>query len=85
MEAKKTTAKKSPAKKAAPKPKAEKPKEEKKETVAVFSEGKLFHPSVGRLNQGYNIVSYDAAQEWMKISKRVREATPQEVASAYGV
>jgi hypothetical protein len=80
MEAKKTTVKKSPAKKAAPKP-----KEEKQDTIAVFSEGKLFHPSLGRLNQGYNIVEHDVAQEWMKISRKVREATPQEVASAYGV
>lgn len=92
MEEKKTVAKKSPAKKTAAKkatPKAEtkveKKEEAKPETVAVFSEGKLFHPNLGRLTAGYNIVDSKTAEEWMKISPRVREASPQEVASAYGV
>lgn len=96
MENKKPVAKKSPAKKTAtkkatpkPQPKPEaapEPKvEEKTDQVALFSEGKLFHPNLGRLTAGYNIVDPVTAQEWMKISPRVREATAQEVASAYGV
>ena len=81
---KKTTAKKAPAKKAAPK--VEKPAvEEKPNEIAVFCSGRLYHPTLGRLNHGYNIVSRESAEEWMKISPKVREASPQEVASAYGV
>jgi hypothetical protein len=67
--------------------KKESPKNDKKEptTVAVFSEGKMFHPNLGRLDRGYNFVSPELAEKWMTISNRVREATPQEVASAFGV
>jgi hypothetical protein len=83
---KKATAKKTTAKKAAPKKEAPKPQAESKpDKVAVFCSGRLFHPALGRLDMGYNIVDSHAAEEWMKISKKVREATPQEVASAYGV
>jgi hypothetical protein len=58
----------------------------KEETeVALFSSGNLFHPSLGRLKSGYNILDPNLAKEWIKISEKVREATPQEVASAYGV
>jgi hypothetical protein len=59
--------------------------EKKPDQIAVFSSGKLFHPSLGRLSNGYSILDTNIAEEWMKISKKVREATPQEVASAYGV
>lgn len=60
-------------------------KEEKPSQVAVYSDGKLAHPALGRLVKGYNIVSPEAADEWMKISKKVRLATPDEVAAAYEV
>jgi len=60
-------------------------KEKNNETVAVFSSSKLFHSSLGRLENGYNVVDLATAKEWMKISNKVREASPQEVASAYGV
>jgi hypothetical protein len=73
---KKTTAKKTTAKTQV---------EKKLDQIAVFSSGKLFHPSLGRLSNGYSILDTNIAEEWMKISKKVREATPQEVASAYGV
>lgn len=53
--------------------------------VALFAPNSLVHPSLGRLNKGYTIVDSDKAQEWLKISEKVREATPQEVASAFEV
>lgn len=53
--------------------------------VALFAPNSLVHPSLGRLNKGYTIVTSDKAQEWIKISEKVREATPQEVASAFEV
>lgn len=53
--------------------------------VAIFSSGNLYHPSYGRLEKGYAIVAPETAQAWMNISNKVREATPEEVAIAYGV
>lgn len=80
---KKATAKKVTTKAA---PKVEKPAvEEKPNEIAVFCPGRLHHPILGRLNRGYNILDRNTAEEWMKISQKVREASPQEVASAYGV
>ena len=81
---KKTTAKKTTAAKTDVK--TEKPKaQEVSNEIAVFSTGKLHHPVLGRLNSGYSVLDRNLAEEWMKISKKVREASPQEVASAYGV
>lgn len=60
-------------------------KNEESTTVAVFSDGNIFHPTLGRIHKGYNILSSNDAKEWMKISNKIREATPQEVAVAYGV
>lgn len=63
-----------------------KPKEDPKPTqTAVYSSGKLAHPALGRLNMGYNIVTPAQADEWMKLSNKVRMATPEEVAAAYEV
>lgn len=85
----KTTKKRTTAKKTTSAPKTSttsQPKEESAPSqVAVHSEGKLAHPALGRLTKGYNIVTKEAADEWMKISKKVRLATPEEVASAYEV
>jgi hypothetical protein len=53
--------------------------------VAIFSSGNLFHPILGRISKGYSILDYSTAHEWMKISNKIREATPEEVAVAYGV
>lgn len=64
---------------------AKKKTQEEPKKVAIFSKGKLFHPTLGRLDKGYSVVSKEDAQEWMKISNKVREATPEEVAMAYGV
>jgi hypothetical protein len=71
--------KKVSAKKTQPKPQSDPAK------VALFAPNSLVHPSLGRLNKGYTIVDSDKAQEWLKISEKVREATPQEVASAFEV
>lgn len=75
MPAKKTTAKKT----------TKKAEETKDDKVAVFSSGNLFHPSYGRLNKGYTVLDNETAKNWMSISNKVREATPEEVAMAYGV
>lgn len=53
--------------------------------VAVYSNGGVFSETLGRLDNGYNIVDAETADSWMKITKKVRLATPQEVAAAYGV
>jgi cell division protein FtsN len=86
----KTTAKKTTTKKTTSTTKtsttSKSTKEEKAPSqVAVYSDGKLSHPALGRLTKGYNIVSKEQADEWMKVSTKVRLATPEEVASAYEV
>lgn len=55
------------------------------DTVAVFAENGLFDKELGRLSKGYNITTSDKADAWMTITNKVRLATPQEVANAYGV
>jgi hypothetical protein len=74
-----------PAKKTTAAKKTTKPAEPKKDKVAVFSSGNLFHPNYGRLEKGYTILDPETAKSWMEISNKVREATPEEVAMAYGV
>ena len=68
------------------KPKAEKPakKSKSKNTnkIALYSEKNL-HMGASSLKIGYNIVSEDAADKWLK-SKSVRKATPEEVKTAFG-
>lgn len=76
MPAKKTTTKKTVAVKKA---------EPTTNKVAVFSSGNMYHPIHGRLEKGYTILNSESAQAWMSISNKVREATPEEVAVAYGV
>ena len=53
--------------------------------VAVFAENGLYDNLLGRLENGYNIVTNEKAEAWMKLTNKVRIATAQEVASAYGV
>ncbi len=55
------------------------------DTVAVFAENGLFDSSLGRLQRGYNIITLDKAEAWIDITNKVRLATAQEVANAYGV
>jgi hypothetical protein len=53
--------------------------------VAVFAENGLYDKSLGRLQNGYNITTSQNATAWMELTNKVRLATPQEVANAYGV
>jgi len=82
----KTATKKTTTKKTTTSSTKTKPKEDPKPTqVAVYSSGKIAHPALGRLDKGYNIVTPAQADEWMKLSNKVRMATPEEVAAAYEV
>lgn len=82
----KTAAKKTTTKKTTTSSTKTKPKEDPKPTqVAVYSSGKLAHPALGRLDKGYNILTPAQADEWIKLSNKVRMATPEEVAAAYEV
>lgn len=51
--------------------------------IAVYSESNLSKIGLGKLSAGYNIVNKEDAKMWLQ-SKRVREATPEEVARYYG-
>jgi hypothetical protein len=53
--------------------------------VAVLAENGLFDISLGRLVKGYNIVTPENAEAWINMTNKVRLATAQEVAQAYGV
>jgi hypothetical protein len=53
--------------------------------VAVLAENGLFDASLGRLVKGYNIVTSENAEAWINMTNKVRLATAQEVAQAYGV
>jgi len=52
--------------------------------VAILSEKNVYWSGVGRVSKGYNIVTKEAADKWLT-RKGIREATPQEVASHYGL
>jgi DNA-binding protein H-NS len=70
----KPEAKKSAAKKA----------ESKKETVAIHSTRNVTWSGVGKVYIGYNIVSKEASDQWLK-RNHVRLATPEEVAKEFGL
>lgn len=53
------------------------------EKVAVFSERNLHWNGVGHLQRGYNIVTKEVSEKWLK-HKAVRIAKPEEVAKHYG-
>lgn len=53
--------------------------------VALFAPNSIYYQPLGRLNKGYTIVDSNVADEWYKISDKVREASPNEVASAFEV
>lgn len=52
--------------------------------VAIFSERNLSWNGVGKISKGYNFVTKEVAEKWL-VHKAVREATPEEVASHFGV
>lgn len=68
----------------AKKPAAPAKKKDKKDTVAVYSTRNVTWTGVGKVYIGYNIVSKDAAEKWSTRS-HIRIATPEEVATEYGV
>jgi hypothetical protein len=54
--------------------------------VALYIENaSLSDKELGKLIRGYNIVSEELASKWVEKNNKVRIATPQEVAAAYGV
>lgn len=58
-------------------------KGEKVETVAIHSTKNVTWEGVGKVYRGYNIVSKEAAEQWLTRS-HTRTATPEEVAKEFG-
>lgn len=52
--------------------------------IAIHSEKNLHWNGVGSLKKGYNIVTKEVAEKWLTRSG-IRKATPEEVASYYGL
>ena len=61
----------------------EKPAAPQKKTVAIHSTKNVSLPGVGKVYRGYNIVTPDQAEAWLKRS-HIRLATPEEVAKEFG-
>jgi hypothetical protein len=54
--------------------------------IALYVENaSISDNNLGKLVRGYNIVSEEVANKWVEKNSKVRIATPQEVAAAYGV
>ena len=68
---------------AKPEPKPAAKKAAKKDTVAVHSTRNVTWNGVGKVYTGYNIVTKEAADQWLK-RDHIRLATPEEVAREYG-
>ena len=68
---------------AAPKPVVKKA-QKKEETVAIYSSRNVTWNGVGKVYIGYNIVSKDASEQWLK-RDHTRLATPEEVAKEFGL
>lgn len=67
----------------APKPKAEKPVAAvKEETVAIHSTRNVNWQGVGSVKLGVNIVSKEAAEQWLK-RDHIKLVTPEEVAKEF--
>jgi len=62
---------------------SEKPAAPQKKTVAIHSTKNVSLPGVGKVYRGYNIVTPDQAEAWLKRS-HIRLATPEEVAKEFG-
>jgi hypothetical protein len=54
-----------------------------KDTVAVYSTRNVTWSGVGKVYRGYNIVTKEAAEKWLK-RDHIRIATPEEVARDFG-
>lgn len=65
------------------------PQEQKKtdDKIILYSEKNLHWQEAGTLKIGYNIVTKEASEKWLSLGsgKGVREATPEEVATHYGL
>ena len=55
-----------------------------KEKMAIHSEKNMAWMGIGRITKGYNIVTREASEKWLT-RKGIREATPEEVATYYGL
>ena len=64
------------------KPATSSKKKEKTDTVAIHSTRNVTWSGVGKVYRGYNIVSKDASEQWLK-RDHIRLATPEEVAKEY--
>ena len=65
------------------KSKPAKPATKEQETVAIHSTKNVTWQGVGKVFIGYNIVTKEAADQWLKRS-HTRLATPEEVAKEFG-
>lgn len=65
-------------------PKPEPKPEEDETKVALYVSRNLAWNGVGKLSQGFNFVSREVADKWLTL-RAVREASPEEVASHYGI
>ena len=52
--------------------------------IAIHSDKNMSWVPVGKINRGYNIVTKEESEKWLS-RKGVREATPQEIATHYGI
>lgn len=52
--------------------------------IAIYSEKNMHWNGIGGISKGYNIVTKEAAVKWLT-RKGIRKATPQELASYYGL
>jgi len=66
-----------------PKPKKKEEKVEAPKEVAVYSERNLYKYELGELSKGYSILPSAKADKWVASTKKVRIATPEEVARYY--
>lgn len=55
----------------------------KKADVAIHSTRSVVWPGVGKVEKGYNIVSKDVADQWLK-RNHIRQVTPEELAQEFG-
>lgn len=65
------------------KPKKTETKAETPKEVAVYSERNLYKYELGELLKGYSILPAAKADKWVASTKKVRIATPEEVARYY--
>lgn len=65
------------------KPKKKEPEAETRKNVAVYSERNLYKYELGELPKGYSILPAAKADRWVASTKKVRVATPEEVARYY--